>query len=84
MNLFLRVENKNNPCIRETQENSIENSVQDSLPHIQIPNGICELNLAYSKWLCVLHIVWRYPSRTFYVLLCVSWLVTITNPNPVF
>ena len=26
MNLFLRVGNKNNSCIRETQENSIENS----------------------------------------------------------
>ena len=27
INLFLRVGNKNNPCIRETQENLIENSV---------------------------------------------------------
>ena len=26
INLFLRVGNKNNSCIRETQENSIENS----------------------------------------------------------
>jgi len=26
MNLFLKVGNKNNLCIRETQENSIENS----------------------------------------------------------
>jgi len=26
MNLFLRVGNKNNSCIRETQENLIENS----------------------------------------------------------
>ena len=26
MNLFLRVGNKNNSCIRETQENSIEKS----------------------------------------------------------
>ena len=34
MNLFLRVGDKNNPCIRVTQENSIENSVQDSLPYI--------------------------------------------------
>ena len=37
MNLFLRVENKNNSCIRETQENSIEFQVQSSLPYILIP-----------------------------------------------
>jgi len=36
-----------------TQENSIKNSVQDCLPYIQIPNGPCELFLAYPKWLCV-------------------------------
>jgi len=33
-----------------TQENSIENSVQDCLPYIQIPNGLYELFLAYPKW----------------------------------
>jgi len=49
MNLFLRVRNKNNPYIREIQENSIENSVQDNLPYIQISNGMCKLNLAYPK-----------------------------------
>ena len=49
MNLFLKVEDKNNSCIKVTQENSIENSVQDSLPYIQIPNGLCKLNLAYPK-----------------------------------
>jgi len=37
MNLFLRVGNKNNSCIRETQENSIEFLVQSSLPYILIP-----------------------------------------------
>ena len=34
MNLFLKVGNKNNPCIRETQENSIEFLRQSSLPYI--------------------------------------------------
>jgi len=34
MNLFLRVGNKNNSCIREIQENSIEFIVQSSLPYI--------------------------------------------------
>ena len=37
MNLFLRVGNKNNSCIRETQENSIEFQVQSSLSYILIP-----------------------------------------------
>jgi len=37
MNLFLRVGNKNNSCIRETQENSMEFQVQSSLPYILIP-----------------------------------------------
>jgi len=49
MNLFLRVGDKNNPCIKVTQENSTENSVQDSLSYIQIPYGLCELILAYPK-----------------------------------
>ena len=37
----LRVEQVNKPCIRLTQENSIENSVQDSLPYILNPYGLC-------------------------------------------
>jgi len=49
MNLILWVGYKNDSCIRETQENLIENSVQDNLPYIQIPNGLCELILAYPK-----------------------------------
>ena len=36
MNLFLRVGSKNNSCIRETQENSIEFLVQSSLPYIRL------------------------------------------------
>ena len=49
MNLFLRVGSKNNSCIRETQENSIENSVQDGLPYILITHGLCSTILAYPK-----------------------------------
>jgi len=29
------------PCIGFTQENSIENSVQDCLPYILKPHGLC-------------------------------------------
>jgi len=45
----LRVGQRIEPCIGLTQENSIENSVQDCLPYILIPNGLCELFLAYPK-----------------------------------
>ena len=26
---------------------------------------------------CILHVVWHHPSKIFYVLLCVLWLVTV-------
>ena len=45
----LRVGQEKEPCIVFTQENSIENSVQDCLPYILISNDLCELLLAYSK-----------------------------------
>ena len=45
----LRVDQVKEPCIGLTQENSIENSVQDCLPYILILNGPCELFLAYPK-----------------------------------
>jgi len=49
----LRVDQWKEPCIGLTQENSIENSVQACLPYIWIPNGLCELFLAYPKRPCV-------------------------------
>jgi len=49
----LRVSQVKKPYIGLTQENSIENSVQDCLPYIQIFNGLCELFLAYPKQPCV-------------------------------
>jgi len=45
----LRVGQVKEPCIGLTQENSIENSVQDCLLYILIPNGPCKLFLAYPK-----------------------------------
>jgi len=45
----LRVGQWKEPCIGLTQENSIESSVQDSLPYIQIPNGLCKLFLTHPK-----------------------------------
>ena len=45
----LRVGQVKEPCIGLTQENSIENSVQNGLPYIQIPNGLCKLFLTYPK-----------------------------------
>ena len=49
----LRVGQWKEPYIGLTQENSIENSVQDGLPYIQIPDGLCELFLTYPKRQCV-------------------------------
>ena len=49
----LRVGQWIEPCIESTQENSIENSIQDYLSYIQISNGPCELFLAYPKWPCI-------------------------------
>ena len=45
----LRVGQVKEPCIGLIQENSIENSVQDSLSYIQIPDGLCKLFLTYPK-----------------------------------
>jgi len=49
----LRVGQWKEPCIGLTQENSIENSVQDCLPYVLIPNSLYKLFLAYPKWPCV-------------------------------
>jgi len=37
----LRVGQANKPCIGLTQENLMENSVQDSLPYILNPHSLC-------------------------------------------
>ena len=37
----LSVRQVNEPCIRLTQENSIENFTQDSLPYILKPHSLC-------------------------------------------
>ena len=59
----LRVSQWKESCIGLTQENSIENSVQDCLPYIQIPNGPCKLFLAYPKWLYICLKVNIYITR---------------------
>jgi len=45
----LRVGQVNKPCIGLTQENSIENSVQDHLPYIPQTTGLYTTTLAYPK-----------------------------------
>jgi len=45
----LRVGQWKEPYIGLTQENSIENSVQDCLPYILLPNSLCKLFIAYPK-----------------------------------
>jgi len=51
----LRVGQVNESYIRLTQENSIENSIQDCLPYILIPSSLCKLFLVYCKQPCVYH-----------------------------
>ena len=46
----LRVDQEKKPCIGFIQENSIENSIQDSLSYIIITHGLCSTTLAYPKW----------------------------------
>jgi len=46
---ILGLVNKKNLVSGLTQENSIENSVQDSLPYILITHGPCSATLAYPK-----------------------------------
>jgi len=49
----LRVSQWEKPCIEFTQENSIENSVQDHLPYISQTTGLYTTALAYPKWPCI-------------------------------
>jgi len=45
----LRVGQEKKSCIGFTQENLIENSIQDGLPYILITYGLCSTTLAYTK-----------------------------------
>jgi len=55
MILILRVEYKNNSCIREIQENSIEIPLQTGLPYILLPMVRANYCAPYSKQPCVVH-----------------------------
>ena len=64
MILFLRVRSKNNSCIRETQENSIEFLVQSSLPYILLLMVCAHCYVSYPndhvydmRLTCVVHAV---------------------------
>jgi len=46
---YLRISQVNKPCIGLTQENSIENSIQDCLPYIPQTTSLCTTTLAYPK-----------------------------------
>ena len=89
MNLFLRVENKNHSCIRETQENSIEFQVQSSLPYILIPMVRANYCAPYPKWPWVIHEanMWcpccltSLCSSSFYILLLSPVISLVTTPS---
>ena len=89
MNLFLRVRNKNNFCIRETQENSIEIPLQSSLPYILLPMVCAHYCAPYPKQPCVEHEANMYYlcymtllySRIFYFLLLSPVICLVTMPS---
>jgi len=53
--LILRVGYKNNSCIREIQENSIEIPLQTGLPYILLPMVCANYCAPYPKQPCVVH-----------------------------
>jgi len=73
--------------IEFTQENSIENLVQDYLPYILKAHSLCPTTLAYPKWPCVFLKVNMYyicyMMSFFHNLLCSSIVtcdyVTVTD-----
>ena len=86
----LRVGQWKEPCIRLTQENSIENSLQNCLPFILKAHGPCYVLLAYPKQPCIyfkanMHCA-CYMILFFEHLLhfssCVTWLtLTLSSIN---
>jgi len=68
--LILRVGNKNNPCIRVTQENSIKIPLQTSLPYILLLMVHANYCAPYPKQPCVVHEVniWYPCCMTLLVL----------------
>ena len=86
MILILRVGYKNNSCIRETQENSIESSLQTSLPYILLQMVHASYCVPYSKQSCVEHeanmwcpcCIMSFYSRTFYFFLLNSVINVVT------
>ena len=89
--LILKVGYKNNSCIREIQENSIESSLQTSLPYILLQMVRASYCASYPKWPCVEHKanMW-YPccmmsfcSKTFYFLLLSPVINVVTTPSDV-
>ena len=89
--LILKVGYKNNSCIREIQENSIESSLQTSLPYILLQMVHASYCAPYPKWPCIKHEVnmccpycmTSFCSRTFYFLLLSLVINVVTIPSDV-
>ena len=89
--LILKVGYKNNSCIREIQENSIESSLQTSLPYILLQMVHASYCAPYPKWPCVKHeanmwclyCITSFCSRTFYFLLLSPVINVVTTPSDV-
>ena len=80
---------KNDSCIRETQENLIKSSLQNSLPYILLQMVHASYCAPYPKWPCINYEanMW-YPcymmlfcSRTFYSLFLSPIINVVTTPS---
>ena len=82
---------RSNSCIEKTQENSIESSLQNSLPYILLQMVHARYCASYPKWPCVKHEanMWcsyymiSFYSRIFYVLLLSPMVNAVTTPSDV-
>ena len=80
-----------NSCIRVTQENSIESSLQNSLSYILLQMVCASYCAPYPKWPCVKHeanmwcscCMMLFCSRTFYSLLSSPIINVVTTPSDV-
>ena len=87
MILILRVGYKNYSYIRETQENSIKSSLQNSLSYILLQMVHANYCAPYPKWPCVKHEanIWcpccmtSFCFRTFYLLLSSPMINVVTT-----
>jgi len=88
---FFELDKSTNSCIRVTQENSIESSLQNNLLYILLQMVYARYCTSYPKWPCVKHeanmqcpcCMTSFCFRTFYFFLSSPMINTVTTPSDV-